>query len=182
MKMYHVLSVIALLLVYCLTYLQDTILLRSLGYINNFTTMFATVYVLIFKELQLVVVIYIILKGVECIQTHKSKGGFKTFYQNFHKKSKKRQLHGQYSSNSLLALPIILCTTYFIIYLLSLQQFYQTIFPCMLLFNFQYRYKTIKKCRFVGHFGFWHAHFYPELSSPPCSSYTVRYQYKSLYT
>lgn len=154
MMMYYVLSVIALLLVYCLTYLQDTILLRSLGYIENFTAMLATVYVLIFRELQLVVVIYIILKGVECIQTHKSKGGFKTFYQNFHKKSKKRQLHGQYSSNSLLALPIILCTTYFIIYLLSLQQFYQTIFPCMLLFNFQYRYKTIKKCSFCRPFWF----------------------------
>lgn len=42
--------------------------------------MLATVFVLIFRELQLVVVIYINLKVVECIQTHKSKDGFKTFY------------------------------------------------------------------------------------------------------
>lgn len=42
--------------------------------------MLATVFVLIFRELQLVVVIYINLKVVKCIQTHKSKDGFKTFY------------------------------------------------------------------------------------------------------
>lgn len=41
--------------------------------------MLATVYVLIFRELQLVVVIYIFLKVVECIQTHKSKDEFKLF-------------------------------------------------------------------------------------------------------
>lgn len=49
-------------------------------YINNFIAMLATVFVLIFREFQLVVVIYINLKVVECIQTHKSKDGFKTFY------------------------------------------------------------------------------------------------------
>lgn len=73
--------------------------------------MLATVYVLIFRELRLVVVIDIILKGVECIQTHKSKDEFKLFIKiSTHKKN--RQLHGQYSNDSLLALPIILSTTY----------------------------------------------------------------------
>lgn len=62
-------------------------MLRSLGYIKIFTAMLATIYVLIFRELQLVVVIYIILKGVECIQTHKSKDEFKLFIKiSTHKK------------------------------------------------------------------------------------------------